>query len=75
MPLIPALRRQREADFFSSRSASSTEQVPGQPGLHRETLSQIFFLKLVYFSPLIKNKGVSINLITNKYSVIQLQTC
>jgi hypothetical protein len=24
----------------SSRSAWSTEQVPGQPGLHRETLSQ-----------------------------------
>jgi hypothetical protein len=25
---------------LSSRSAWSTEQVPGQPGLHRETLSQ-----------------------------------
>jgi hypothetical protein len=29
-PLVPALRRQRQADFW----------VRGQPGLHRETLSQ-----------------------------------
>jgi hypothetical protein len=27
-------------EFLSSRSAWSTEWVPGQPGLHRETLSQ-----------------------------------
>jgi hypothetical protein len=26
--------------FLSSRPAWSTEWVPGQPGLHRETLSQ-----------------------------------
>jgi hypothetical protein len=26
--------------FQSSRTAWSTERVPGQPGLHRETLSQ-----------------------------------
>jgi hypothetical protein len=26
--------------FLSSRPAWSTERVPGQPGLHRETLSQ-----------------------------------
>jgi hypothetical protein len=26
--------------FLSSRPAWSTEQVPGQPGLHRETLSR-----------------------------------
>jgi hypothetical protein len=26
--------------FLSSKPAWSTEQVPGQPGLHRETLSQ-----------------------------------
>ena len=36
-PLIPALGRQR---FLSSRSASSTEWVPEQPGLYREMLSQ-----------------------------------
>jgi hypothetical protein len=35
-PLIPALGRQR---FLSSRPAWSTELVPGQPGLHRETQS------------------------------------
>jgi hypothetical protein len=27
--------------FLSSRPAWSTERVPGQPGLHRETLSRI----------------------------------
>jgi hypothetical protein len=35
MPLNPALGRQA----LSSRPALSTEWVPGQPGLHRETLS------------------------------------
>jgi hypothetical protein len=40
-PLVPALGRQRQADFFlSSRPAWSTERVPGQPELHRETLSR-----------------------------------
>jgi hypothetical protein len=40
-PLILALRRQRQADgSVSSRTACSTEQVPGQPGLLRETPSQ-----------------------------------
>jgi hypothetical protein len=49
MPLISALGRQSafnpstwEAEaggFLSSRPAWSTERVPGQPGLHRETLS------------------------------------
>jgi hypothetical protein len=34
MPLIPAFGRQREI-FVSLRSAWSTEQVPGQPELHR----------------------------------------
>jgi hypothetical protein len=34
--LIPALRRQKQADFFRSRPPCSTEH----PGLHRETLSQ-----------------------------------
>jgi hypothetical protein len=35
--------REAEAEaggFLSSRPAWSTEWVPGQPGLHRETLSQ-----------------------------------
>jgi hypothetical protein len=27
-------------EFLSSRTAWSTEYVPGHPGLHRETLSQ-----------------------------------
>jgi hypothetical protein len=40
MLLIPALQRQRKADLLSSRLARSKEQVLGQPGLHRETLSQ-----------------------------------
>jgi hypothetical protein len=40
-PLIPALGRQRQADFWVwSQPAWSTEWVPGQPGLHRETLSR-----------------------------------
>lgn len=41
MPSIPALGRQRQVDLFLSwRSAGFTEQVPGQPGLHKESLSQ-----------------------------------
>jgi hypothetical protein len=41
MPLIPALGRQRQGRFLSSRPAWSTEWVPGQSGwLNRETLSQ-----------------------------------
>jgi len=39
MPLIPALRRHRQVDVLSVRPAWSTEQVPGQLGLHKETLS------------------------------------
>jgi hypothetical protein len=38
MPLIPALGRQRQTDFWVR--AWSTKWVPRQPGLHRETLSQ-----------------------------------
>jgi hypothetical protein len=38
MSLIPALGKQRQGDLFSWRPAWSTEPVPGQPGLHRETL-------------------------------------
>jgi hypothetical protein len=37
--LIPAFRRQRQVDLCESE-AWSTETVPGQPGLHRETLPQ-----------------------------------
>ena len=40
---IPALARQRQTEFkssLSSRPTWSTEQVPQQLGLHRETLSQ-----------------------------------
>jgi hypothetical protein len=37
-PLIPALERQRQVDFL--KPAWSTEWVPGQPGLPRETLSR-----------------------------------
>ena len=45
MPLIPALGREAEAEAdrsisVSSSPAWSTELVPGQSGLHRETLSQ-----------------------------------
>ena len=40
-PLIPALRRQRQADLYKLRPTWYTELVPGQaPMLHRETLSQ-----------------------------------
>jgi hypothetical protein len=39
-PLIPALGREAEVGgFLSSRPAWSTKWVPGQPGMHRETLS------------------------------------
>jgi hypothetical protein len=39
--LIQALGRQRQVDFWvRERPAWSTEWVPGQPGLHRETLTQ-----------------------------------
>jgi hypothetical protein len=38
-PLIPAHRRQGQADILHSKPAWSTELVSGQPGLHRETLS------------------------------------
>jgi hypothetical protein len=41
MPIVPALGRQRQVDgSLSLRPAWSTEQVPGWPGLHRETLSR-----------------------------------
>jgi hypothetical protein len=40
MPLIPALWETDKGGFLSSRPAWSTEGVPGQPGLHRETLSR-----------------------------------
>lgn len=40
MPLIPALGRQSQADLLSLRSILSSEQVSGQPVIHRETLFQ-----------------------------------
>ena len=39
-PVIPALWEAEAGGFFSSRLAWSTERVPGQPGLHRKTLSR-----------------------------------
>jgi hypothetical protein len=35
----PSTQEAEAGGFLSSRSAWSTEWVPGQPGLHRETLS------------------------------------
>ena len=41
MPLVPALGRQRQVDFWVwDQPGLQSELVPGQPGLHRETLSQ-----------------------------------
>lgn len=40
-PLVPALGEQRQEDLHSWRPALSTRQVPGQPRLHSEILSQI----------------------------------
>jgi hypothetical protein len=37
--LIPALRRQRQVDFYEFKLAWSTEQIPGQPVLQKEALS------------------------------------
>ena len=36
----PSTWKAEADDSLSLRPAWSTEQVPGQPGLHRETLSQ-----------------------------------
>jgi hypothetical protein len=36
----PNTREAEAGRFLSSRPAWSTKWVPGQPGLHRETLSQ-----------------------------------
>jgi hypothetical protein len=36
----PSTREEEAGGFLSSRPAWSTERVPGQPGLYRETLSQ-----------------------------------
>lgn len=38
MPSIPALRRPRQAELFEFET-SLVDRVPGQPGLHKETLS------------------------------------
>jgi hypothetical protein len=39
MPLVPALGRQRQVDFCEFKASLVTEQVTGQPGLHRKALS------------------------------------
>ena len=39
-PLNPSTQGAEDLGFLSSRPAWSTEQVPGQPGLNREPLSQ-----------------------------------
>jgi hypothetical protein len=36
----PSTREAETVGFLSLRPAWSTERIPGQPGLHRETLSQ-----------------------------------
>ena len=36
----PSTREAEAGEFLSSRPAWSTKWVPGQPGLHRETLSR-----------------------------------
>jgi hypothetical protein len=38
MPLILALGKQKQADVCEFQISLSTEWVPGQPGLYRETL-------------------------------------
>jgi hypothetical protein len=35
----PSTQEAKAGEFLSSRPAWSTKWVPGQPGLHRETLS------------------------------------
>jgi hypothetical protein len=37
---IPAFEKQRQADFVSLRPTWFKEQIPGQPGLHIETMAQ-----------------------------------
>ena len=39
MPLIPVFGSQRQVDFCEFK-ANLVYKVPGQPGLHRETLSK-----------------------------------
>jgi hypothetical protein len=39
MPLIPALRRHRQKDLCIRGQPSLQSEFPGQPRLHRETLS------------------------------------
>lgn len=40
MPLVLASRKQNQVDLWVLRSAGCTEQDPGQPMIHRETMSQ-----------------------------------
>jgi hypothetical protein len=51
----PSTREAEAGGFLSSRPAWSTERVPGQPGLHRETLSQKTQKKRVYVFKRMRN--------------------
>jgi hypothetical protein len=48
--LIPALRRQRQADLCEFK-AVLIYKVPGQPGQHRETLSQYIYFFFHMYNP------------------------
>lgn len=37
--LVPEFERQRQAGLLSLKASLSTRQIPGQPGIHSETLS------------------------------------
>ena len=40
MPLIPALRRQRQVDLSEFEASLVYKGLPGQPRLHRESVSR-----------------------------------
>ena len=44
MPLILALRRQRQVDISELEASLVYRAGPAQPGLHRETLSHIYII-------------------------------
>jgi hypothetical protein len=53
VPLVSALRGGRSRFLsVSSGTVWSTEQVPGQPGLHRETLfcCSLYHILAIYFT-------------------------
>jgi hypothetical protein len=61
--------------FLSSRPAWSTECVPGQPGLHRETLSQKKKKKLSGAGVLICNLPAGILRYADTWSLLDSQSC